>query len=63
MKKLLLILAILIFPFNSFVSADVILQENGDTTVTGNMDVQGNLTGTNIQQKLSGQCPEGSSIR
>jgi hypothetical protein len=63
MKKILSILTITIFFLAPYASADVILESNGDTTVTGDMEVQGNLNGPDIQKPLAGSCSVGSSIR
>lgn len=52
MRIIVSILTIAIFFLASFVSADMILEDNGYTTVTGNMEVQGILIGPYIQRPL-----------
>jgi hypothetical protein len=63
MKKTILTLIALSLMLVTSVFADVILDNNGDTTVTGDLDVQGTLSGTNIQRPLTSTCAVGSHIR
>lgn len=63
MNKTILILTTISLLLITSVFADVIIDNNGDTTVTGNLNVQGGLSGTNIQKPLTSSCDEGSHIR